>query len=503
MTSPTLAPSGTHASSSPAPAYDAVPTTSTVAADRHVDDHHHHAGSHYHADHAEEQVDLSHISKAAEATVVDETSSGDDGADLKGATPAPAADPYPGQIDGGWTAWLVVLASFLAHLSAFSIQYSYGIFQVWYQTVDFPTASPASLSLVGTLGPASMFVAGLVSGRLAEERGFRPVMTLGAIILGAGMVLASFATEVWQLALTQGVMYGVGSSLVYFPVIALPNQWFNKKRSLAVGLAVSGSGVGGLIGANAVQALLPAVGSAWTLRILGIASFALLMVAVALSESRIPTKKRNDPIIDFTMLRDKQFLLMLVGSCLIPFGYLTPFYYLPAYTVKIARKAPSFAAFLLTILNVASIVGRIATGYIADKIGNINSFIISVIAAGVTMLAFWLPAGTSSALLIIFAITFGYLAGGFISLTPVVAAQLFGIARLPSMLGLLYAVTAIGNLSGNPIAGAIIGSASHDVMPSREYTWAIVFSGAIMILGTAGTVILRFVVLERRFWVAL
>ncbi|ORZ32973.1 major facilitator superfamily domain-containing protein, partial [Catenaria anguillulae PL171] len=489
-------------------AYTATNTHSTVGTDTPA------ARPPRHADHAEEQVNL-HPS----APLAGNASDSDDATLTASATHAPAdaiakatddeePEEYPGQVDGGLTAWLVVLSSFLTHVGAFGLQYSYGVFQAWYSDTPYDPLPPGTpkwlISLIGTLGPCSMFIAGLFAGRWAERHGFRPTMFAGAIVLTAGMVLASFATEAWHLALTQGVMYGIGSALLYFPAVALPTQWWVKRRAFAVGLAVAGSGVGGLVYAQVVAALLPAVGARWTLRIMGLASGVLLALAAALAETRLPRRKVSGPIIDTTMLRNPKFTPMLVGAVLTPFGFLLPYYYLPTYVVQIAGLPLSFATTLLTVLNALSIVGRVSMGYLADRAGNINSFIASVMLAGVGMFVFWGFAGSSQAMLIVFVALFGFTAGGFISLMPTVAAQLYGVATLPSILGLLYAATAAGNLAGNPIAGALIlAIEGSEALPSKSYALAIGFASFMMIAGTMGTVYLRFRVLDKRFWVAL
>lgn len=93
---------------------------------------------------------------------------------------------------------------------------------------------------------------------------------LGTAIMALALILASFASEVWHLMLSQGVLFGVGASLVYYPAIGAPSHWFDAKRGFALGLAVSGTGLGGLALAPATQALMDGVGVAWTLRILAL-----------------------------------------------------------------------------------------------------------------------------------------------------------------------------------------------------------------------------------------
>jgi MFS family permease len=60
------------------------------------------------------------------------------------------------------------------------------------------------------------------------------------------LIAASFTTELWQLYLTQGLMFGVGGALGYQPAMMIPAQYLRRNRSLAAGICICGSGVGGL-----------------------------------------------------------------------------------------------------------------------------------------------------------------------------------------------------------------------------------------------------------------
>ncbi|KAJ3362143.1 hypothetical protein GGF32_006428 [Allomyces javanicus] len=428
----------------------------------------------------------------------------DDGAPIQELHPNDLAHA---PVDGGRYAWLAVLASFLIHFASFGHQYAFGLYQKQYQTVDFPHAAPSSISLIGTVGPCVMFVTGTLVGRLAERVPFQAVIFAGSILLPAGFILASFATEVWQLVLTQGIVYGLGSALTYFPGVSLPAQWWVKRRSFAVGIAVSGTGFGGIAVTQVVGALLPRVGTAWTLRICGFGSLALLLMASAMVRTRLPPTahqagQTRPPLLDWTRFRDARFVALMVVTVGFPFGYMVPFFSLPTYLSSVAHQSPTFTATLLTVINVLSIVGRVGTGWVADRVGNINTYMISLVVTGAGTLAFWLPAGGNTALLFIYAVVFGLSAGGFIGLNATVIAQLFGIEELPSMLGMLYTGTAAGNLAGPPIAAALITACTSASgiysTPAREYVGAIVFAALTMLFGAAGSVYLRFALLDRR-----
>ncbi|KAJ2610228.1 Golgi apyrase [Coemansia sp. RSA 1365] len=65
-------------------------------------------------------------------------------------------------------------------------------------------------------------------------------------MMGLAFILASFSTEVWQLVLTQGVLFGAAASFPYILGVTVPLQWIRKRRGLALAVVYMGSGVGGM-----------------------------------------------------------------------------------------------------------------------------------------------------------------------------------------------------------------------------------------------------------------
>ena len=65
-------------------------------------------------------------------------------------------------------------------------------------------------------------------------------------------------------------MYGLGSSLYYFPVLSLSPSYFDRNRGFALGLMLSGAGVGGLVLSPVMHSLIVKLGIRWALRILGL-----------------------------------------------------------------------------------------------------------------------------------------------------------------------------------------------------------------------------------------
>ncbi|KAI9189599.1 hypothetical protein H9P43_001032 [Blastocladiella emersonii ATCC 22665] len=422
--------------------------------------------------------------------------------------PLGAADPPP---DGGRDAVLVVVSSFLVNFVTLGIQYSYGIWQRFLPgstEIADGRATSAAVALVGSTSFGVMYLIGAPAGRLADSYGYRRMLLIGTVILvGGHLIAAALATEVWHLILTQGIVVGVGCAVSYFPAVAVIAQWWLERRSFVTGIAVAGAGVGGLAFANGTEVLLRSLGVRWTLAITGFVAGAFQLAAAAMLRVRVvphPPRSLRDVLasaFDLTPFKElKGAGALMLGVFLSPFGYLIPYYFVPAYCVKQGLPSATGTS-MLTVINVASITGRIAMGRAADRLGNVNLYLFSTFSAAATCLALWLPAGDSLVLLYAFAAAFGFFCGGLASLMPSVTAQLFGVRALAASIGAVYSAEAVGHLAGPPLAALLITSADPaPALPAGTYSWVILY--AVAFCGAAAVCLgwLRYAVLDRRFF---
>ncbi|KAI9222469.1 major facilitator superfamily domain-containing protein [Blastocladiella britannica] len=426
-------------------------------------------------------------------------------------------DPIP---DGGLHAWLVVLASFLIHGVTFGTQYAWGIFIAYLLAHDFAgRASAAELSLVGTVGLATVFLGGIVTGPLAKSVGVRPLVVAAAVILPVSLVLAAFATEVWQLVLTQGFLFGLGSALAYYPTVAVVAQWWDKRRSRAVGIAMAGSGVGAVALAWAAESMLSAYGRRTTTLATAATVAVCMAIAVFTVRERIPPAKaaHGTPFripFDFGPLRDLRFRWLLGGLFMIPFGALVPPFFLPAYVDYLGLDS-TWGPTLINVLNGTSIAGRILVGVAADHVGNFTAMAVTSTVAGLSCLS-WLFCASPGSLIVMAAI-FGFADGGYVSnfflfrncfltifwirritLQPGCAAQIFGLENLAGTVGLVYAALAIGHFASGPIAGLLVHSSvsphGSGGVAAAGYTLPIAYAGIMATLGAIALVYLRVVI---------
>ncbi|KAK3831244.1 MAG: major facilitator superfamily domain-containing protein [Linnemannia elongata] len=407
--------------------------------------------------------------------------------------------------DGGLRAWLVVLGSFLIHSFCFApTEYIFGVFEHNYLEI-FPSSTHGSIALIGTLGSSSTYFAGFISGASADRFGYRTTALLGTGIMALALLLASFANHVWQLYLTQGVLFGIGASLVYYPAIGAPSHWFDAKRGLALGLAVSGTGLGGLALAPATQALVDTVGVKWALRVLAIVSIAICGTASFLIVERESGKKVPEPSREITDLelnqmseklsqkakptgivgffaelkvfKNPQFLSLTFAELAASIGFLIPMYYFQTYSLFIGLTAQD-GALIAGLSSGASCLGRITLGFAADRLP--KTAVVSFCA--------WMTAGSiliiwtlskSFGVYLAFALVYGFFAGGYVSLVPLVISETFGAHQLSTVIGFMYAASGVGMLAGAPVAGMILGATE----PNLSYLPVIMTAGGTLLLG--------------------
>ncbi|OAQ36663.1 MFS general substrate transporter, partial [Linnemannia elongata AG-77] len=339
--------------------------------------------------------------------------------------------------------WLVVLGSFLVHSFVFApTEYIFGIFEHHYLTI-FPESSPSSIAFVGSVGSAVTYLAGFLAGIVADRFGFRLTAMTGSVIMTVALILASFSTQVWHLYLTQGVLFGIGASLTYYPAIAAPSHYFSRKRGLATGIAVSGVGAGGLILAPLTDSLIGHFDIYWTLRILAFICF--LEASITEDKSFFEALK---------VFKDPQFLSLSIAELAASIGFLIPLYYMQTYAVFIGLSQEK-GALILGLTSGASLAGRVLLGVISDYVPNSYALLFCSWATALAIVILWTIA-RSFGMLLLSGLIFGFFGGGYLSLVPVAVADSFGTMQMASTIGLMYAAAGFGMLAGAPLAGFLL-----------------------------------------------
>ncbi|KAF8941404.1 hypothetical protein BGZ58_009487 [Dissophora ornata] len=252
---------------------------------------------------------------------------------------------YP---EGGF-GWLVVLASFVVNFWSFGPNITFGVYQAHLlKAGTFPGALATDISWVGSIGTAAMFIPGPFVAPMTRFLGLRAVVAIGIILASLGFITASFATQLWHLYMTQGLLFGIGGGLVFFSSISVTAQYFEKRRGLANGIAVAGSGIGGLALAPLTRLLIAQVGIRWCQRIVGFAILGFMAAIFAFIRPRVKTVKRG-PIFDLSLFKVPGFSWLLLTAFVVTFGYMVPIFLIPTYSNVWLGQSAATGANLISI----------------------------------------------------------------------------------------------------------------------------------------------------------
>ncbi|HJO24598.1 MAG: MFS transporter [Myxococcota bacterium] len=397
---------------------------------------------------------------------------------------SPSTTRAPTSIFYGW--WMVATAFLCQGVTAGCTMYIFGIFLK--PVAEEFGATRGTLSLGIMIFPAA---GGLIAPFLGSplDRGkIRGVMALGLVALSAGLVLSAWAPSLWVLGLVIATLLAFASNAAG-PLSAskLVANWFEGLRGRALGIASTGTSAGG-----AVFPLLIALGiGAWgwrgALLALGIGVAAVTLPPVLLLvRSRpedlglTPDGKAPAPSLGETapagvtaqpsigvreILRDRNFwaLGLAVG---LSFAVLTVVLInLHAYATD-AGVDGTAAALLLTILAISGICGKLAFGFLADRVSKRLLMGVAIVMLGSFL--FVLLAHPSYGVLAATAGLAGLAVGGFLPLWGALIGDCWGREAFARVMALMAPLMTPLNMAGMAYPGLI-----HDRTGSYDAAWQI------------------------------
>nr|WNT93880.1 putative MFS transporter [Emericellopsis sp.] len=385
--------------------------------------------------------------------------------------------------NGGRAAWTVVLGVWCTSFCSFGWLNSIGTFQEYYQNELLSDYSPSTVAWIPSLQLFFMMGMGPIVGRLYDRYGPRWLILGGSLLHVFGIMMASLATEYYQILLAQGVCSAIGVSAIFQPSLNCIHGWFTTKRGAAFGIQSTGSSVGGVVFPIMVPHLIREVGYGWAMRISGFLLLVLLVIANMTVRSRTPPSSQQLSKAQIVQpFKEPAYVLLLCGFLCITYGIFVPINYLPAQAISVGM-APGLAQYLPAILNAASLFGRVISGILGDKVGRYNVFVVVCYLSSIWILALWIPDSSNTGI-IVFAALFGFTSGAYISLISPLVAQVSPMAEIGWRMGLVFAISSVGALTTSPISGAIVETPSG--------WWGVkVFAGIFCVAGTTFILLAR------------
>ncbi|MGG7077268.1 L-lactate MFS transporter [Clostridium sardiniense] len=304
----------------------------------------------------------------------------------------------------------------------------------------------------------------IFGGRLQDKYGPRKIATIGSILFGAGVILSSTASEVWQLYLYYGVIAGIGAGFVYVCPVATCVKWFPDKRGLVTGLAVSAFGLSALvfkpiaihfINVASVPGVFLYLGIIYTILAIIPAQFLSLPDEDVEANNKNTTNDKNEiNITPKEMLSHGKFyvlaMMYLFGgtACLTVIGLARDI------GVELANITPEAAANAVAVISLFNAGGRLFWGMISDKLGIEKSagIIYIIMTLSMAYTAFGDLSGNK------YFIVLGFMAisyGGMLTIFPTIMAAYYGTKNFGVNYGIIFAIYGLGAVIGPMTATAI------------------------------------------------
>jgi len=369
--------------------------------------------------------------------------------------------------------WWVILVSTIGNTVNFGaiIVFSFGLFILPLQEEFGWTRTQISLaySLAALLyAPVQPLV-----GKLIDRFSARRVILPSIVFLGSLLASNYFLTpNLWHFYLAYIAMGLLGAGTAPPAYVKVISHWFDRKRGLALGLAMGGFGLGAMILPYLTHTLIEMFG--WRGAYVGL-GVVIILVTVSVvgpflretpeqmglrpdgdKESddtglQVATEKEGMPFAE--VRKTTTFWFMVVTFVMVSLGVHGVTIHLVPILTDTGIDSAS-AAFAASVLGIAVIVARIATGYMLDKLNAafIGGCIFALSAAGLLLLRF----GPESGLLLFPAVLLvGVTLGAETDLIAYMCGRYFGLRHVGEIYAYFFAIYIFGAVVGPLLMGVV------------------------------------------------
>lgn len=380
--------------------------------------------------------------------------------------------------DSSHYGWVVVGISFVTLALAYGVWYSFSVFFVallkefsWSRSI---AAGAFSLFIIihSLVGP---FVGGMV-----DRLGPRRVILLGSSFLGIGLALCSFTQTWWQFYIFFGVITAMGIGAVgWVPNVTLIQRWFKANRGLAIGIISSGIGVGIFVCIPTIQYLIIKLGWRMTYGIMAI-FIPVFVISLAIALLREPPQMTpSHPVemeISHAIIKDpcvvneewvsrswsirqaittKQFWFLGISFFL--GGLITQSVFAHQMAFFVDRGlAPLFASYIVGMIGIVSLGGKILWGGLSDKVGREITYTLGIVCSAIGMITLILFSFFPCiGLTYLFSLFFGLGYAVTAALPPLITSDFFEGQAYGSIFGFVMIFVGMGGAFGAWLGGFI------------------------------------------------
>ncbi|KAF8212659.1 MFS general substrate transporter [Mycena galopus ATCC 62051] len=380
--------------------------------------------------------------------------------------------------EGGFNAWATVAGAFLVQFCGFGYTTSFGVYQDFYTREYLTESSTSAISWIGSINAFIIISGGLVAGRFYDKGYFYYLIYGGALLQCFSLFMLSLCKpqQLYQIFLAQGLGAGIGSGTMYIPSIAVVSHYFRRRRALAMAIVATGSSLGAAVHPIMLNNTFHSLGFANAVRASAGLITGLLVIACLIMRPRLPPAQTHLPFWRslWRFAHDKAYVSTTLGIATYAVGVYFPVFYLQLDAVEHGINQ-TLSFYSLVITNSASVVGRLAPGFFAQRVGILRIIMVAAGSGAISMLC--MIAIKTIASVVVIGVLYGLAVGVYITLIPPLLAILTDdMGELGLRMGVAFAVMGVGGLVGPPINGALLSS---------DYVWwrPALFSGLMGCFG--------------------
>lgn len=366
------------------------------------------------------------------------------------------------------SAWIIILSSAAILMITMGARQSTGLFIA--PIIETTGLGIVSVSLALAIGQFVWGLAQPIFSAVADKKGAREVLIVGALLLAAGLALTPFARSEWSIIVTLGLLSAAGAGAGSFSVLigATARQLPPERRAFAGGFINAGSSFGQFVFAPLLQGIIGLFG--WVAALLTMAATALLTIPLgaalcrgqAASSEAVP----QGPSALLPQIRsamgDRSYLCLHAGFFTCGFHVAFLVTHLPG-EVALCGHAPSVAAASIGLIGLFNIAGSLAAGAMGTHYR--MKYILAAMYGGrAVMIAIYLLAPKTPLTFYVFSACLGFTWLATVPPTAGLVTKLFGTRYLATLFGLTLLTHQIGAFFGAWLGGLAI---AHD----GNYQW--------------------------------
>ena len=315
----------------------------------------------------------------------------------------------------------------------------------------------ADASLPYTATMVGFALGNVVIGRAIDRIGYWRPALIASIALGAGFLLASLTTSIVQFTAVQGLLIGVGSSAIFGPLIADISHWFVRRRGVAVSTAAAGNYLAGAFWPLVMPYVMRPEGWRFTYAAIGIVCLVVmvplvLMLRRAAPVAALPGSIGHRPVQPISVSPAVlQALLVVAGlGCCVAMSM--PQVHIVAYCMDLGYGMARGSE-MLSIMLAAGVLSRLASGFLADRIGGIRTLLIGSVLQCLSLL-FYIPFDGLASLYVV-SLVFGLSQGGIVPCYAIIVREYMPASEAGQRVGIVVMATIFGMAIGGWMSGWI------------------------------------------------